>query len=396
MIKKTGQLSLKKRILFSIILLVGIIGFIEVFASIYYYWGLSAEQRNMVETILALKAAEEYDVVRYISHPYFNYVCNPEYRFSSGYKPHNSRGFRQPEWPERKEPDAIRIIALGGSTTYGAHYEEEQGVWPALLEKRLQVLYPDVKIEVFNLGVPSYTTHEILGIMAMLAPSLAPDIVIIHVGANEAFGSCYPDEGGPDNTNFRFAWNYRPLPDMIKFGMRKSFLLRSVGILWLSREGRLPGAMISATQYPVPPKEEIIENSRKATGKYFRQNLTTLIALSRHIDAVPVFLTHPFHPGWNPQDTYTQSVILALIRNNQIIQEIGKEYHAVVVDLYTQMQNPELFSDALHATPEGMSMKAQLIVDQIRPVVSQLYEQMQRKKDSRSLANSGSLKENHQ
>ena len=42
------------------------------------------------------KLAEEYDVVRYISHPYFNYVCNPEYRFSSGYKPHNSKGFRQP------------------------------------------------------------------------------------------------------------------------------------------------------------------------------------------------------------------------------------------------------------------------------------------------------------
>ena len=77
-----------------------------------------------------------------------------------------------------------------------------------------------------------------------------------------------------------------------------------------------------------------------------------------------------------------QSVVLALKQNNQIIQEVGKKYQVVVVDLYAQMQNPELFSDALNATPEGMSMKAQLIVDQIRPFVSQLYEEIQTDNES--------------
>ncbi len=367
-------LSRTKRLIFSVILLIGLIAIIEVLASLYYYWGLPEQDREVVENLLALEASNEYDIVRFQPHPYFNYVGNPDYVFpEDGYKLHNSRGFRQPEWPENKPPGTIRIIAVGGSTTYGAHYREHTQVWPFLLETQLNTRY-DRPIEVFNLGLPSYTTHEIIGVVAMLAPVLEPDIIIMHVGANEAFTACYPDEGGPDNTNARFSWKYQPVPPLIKDAMRRSFFLRYLGFVWASKTGRLPKNMITTVQYAAPDDATIIENSRKATGKYFRQTLGTLIALSRNIGATPVLLTHPLHPGWNPEQVYYQSVIPAMHRNNDIIRDVGAEYGALVIDLYAVFQDPVVFLDAIHASPEGIQAKADIISTQLTPIIEHLIE----------------------
>lgn len=374
MTQNPQTLSLTKRLIFGGILLVGLIAIVEVLASLYYYWGLPAQKREMVENLLALEASNEYDIVRFRPHPYFNYVGNPDYVFpEDGYKLHNSRGFRQPEWPDTKPPGAIRILAVGGSTTYGAHYREHTQVWPALLETRLNNQYSS-PIEAFNLGLPSYTTHEIMGVISMLAPVLSPDIILIHVGANEAFTACYPNEGGPDNTNARFSWKYQPLPDFAKSAMRRSFLLRYLGFVWASKTGRLPGNMITTVQYPPPDDATLMENARKATGKYFRYTLSTLIVLSRHIGATPVLLTHPLHASWNPEQVYYQSVIPAMHRNNRIIHEVGAEYHTLVIDLYTLMQDPAVFLDAIHASPEGMAMKARIIGDQIAPLINNIAE----------------------
>jgi lysophospholipase L1-like esterase len=377
MSQPSQSLSLKKRLMFGAILLIGLIAIIEVLASLYYYWGLPAQKREMVENLLALEASNEYDIVRFQPHPYFNYVGNPNYRFpEDGYQLHNSRGFRQPEWPETKPPGTIRIIAVGGSTTYGAHYREHTQVWPFLLETQLNASY-NMPIEVFNLGLPSYTTHEILGVVSMLAPVLEPDILVIHVGANEAFTACYPDEGGPDNTNARFSWKYQPLPEFAKSAMRRSFLLRYLGFVWASKTGRLPGNMITTVQYPPPDDATLIENVRKATGKYFRDTLSTLLVLSRHIGATPVLLTHPLHAGWNPEQVYYQSVIPAMHRNNDIIREVGAEYGELVIDLYAMMQDPVVFLDAIHASPEGMQRKAEIIGEQIAPIIENLSEATQ-------------------
>lgn len=371
---QSSPVSGPKRLLFSVILIVGVLALGEVCASLYYYFLLPAHDREMVENLLGFEASNEFDIVRFQAHPYFNYVGNPDYVFpEDGYRLHNSRGFRQPEWPDGKTPGTARILAVGGSTTYGAHYREHTQVWPFLLETSLNARY-DMPVEVFNLGLPSYTTHEILGVVAMLAPELAPDILIIHVGANEAFTACYPDEGGPDNTNARFAWAYQPVPAWVKNLMRRSFFARYVGFVWASKTGRLPKNMITTVQYPAPDDKTIIENSRRATGTYFRRTLGTLIALSRHIGAEPVLLTHPLHAGWQPKEIYYQSVIPAMHRNNDILRDVAAEYGVLMVDLYAMFQTPEVFLDAIHASPEGMQAKADILSEQLTPLLDEIQE----------------------
>ncbi|MCP5103724.1 MAG: SGNH/GDSL hydrolase family protein [bacterium] len=354
--------------MFTLIIFVGFIGLLEVIGSLYYHFGFSEEKRDLLESAIGLKHSDKYHVLRYIPHPYFNYVGNPDYRFPDGTQPHNSRGFRRPEWHAKKE-GVIRIVALGGSTTYGMYSKDGKNVWPALLEKQLQSRW-GVGVEVLNLGLPAYTTHEIIGITAMLVPTLAPDIVLIHVGANDAFAVNYPDEGGPDNRNFRFSWDYKSIPGFLKFLMRNSRLIRILGFRYVASKGFLPGDMIAAMQYRPPPEKELVKNAADATGKYFRQNISSLTALIKDMGAIPVLLTHPLSPQWEyPRKRFRQTLVEAHRRNNRVIIEMAKLRDVPLVDLYAHMRDVKYFTDAIHESKSGMSLKAQLIAAELDTVI---------------------------
>jgi lysophospholipase L1-like esterase len=368
--KPAKTISLKKKIVFSCIIIMGFAGFMETFASIYYHVNFTEQERQELEVLLGLQYSNDHSTIRYIPHPYFNYVLNPQYRFPDGYRPYNSKGFREPEWPTTKKPETIRIVALGGSTTYGMLSRDGKDVWPAFLEGILADRL-DMKFEVINLGIPAYTAHEIIGVLAMLVPTLSPDIILIHIGGNDAFTAAYPDEGGADNVNFRYPWRVTPPPEILTFMMRKSLLFRLAGMAFFpSVKGSFPGDIVAAMQYPSPPESQVLANSPRATGKYFRQNVKTLIALSQSIDAIPVLLTHPLHPKWeSPTDSFYKVVVNAHRRNNNILLEVGSESNVLVVDLYAQMQNPQFFIDALHASPQGMAKKSLLVAEEIESLV---------------------------
>jgi lysophospholipase L1-like esterase len=364
-------LSLKKKLLFSFVILAGFIAILELSGNLYYRFGFSEEKRELLETFIGLDRPQA-PVPRYIPHPYFNYTCNPAYRDAEGTQPYNSRGFRQPEWAPKKE-GTLRIVALGGSTTYGMYSKNGVDVWPALLEKKLQVQWGP-QLEILNLGIPGYTTHELIGVAAMLVPTLTPDIVLIHVGANDAFSACYPDEGGPDNTNFRYSFSYKPIPGVLLFLMRNSKLIRVLAYRYaVSAKGYLPGDMIAAMQYRHPSDEDAVKNAAKATGKYFRQNIDSLIALVKNTGAIPVLLTHPLNPQWEyPTKVFYQAMVEAHRRNNRIVMELAQLRNVPMVDLYASMRDVRYFNDAIHETPAGMEAKALLLAPELNTLIKQL------------------------
>jgi hypothetical protein len=71
---------------------------------------------------------------------------------------------------------------------------------------------------------------------------------------------------------------------------------------------------------------------------------------------------------------YYEAVTEAVKRNNRIMDEVGERHGVTVVDLYSQMTNPEVFADAAHVETRGMMQKAQIVFDAIRPVVQELLE----------------------
>ena len=93
----------------------------------------------------------------------------------------NRDGFRTREFTPKK-PGAFRIVTLGDSTTFGWGVDPEY-TWQHLLEKRLARDLAGV--EVFNLGLPGFTTRHGLGLLRHYALELEPDLLILGFGAND-------------------------------------------------------------------------------------------------------------------------------------------------------------------------------------------------------------------
>ncbi len=360
-----------KRVLLPVCLVVTLVAILEILASCYYFLVVPPLSRDMLEPLIGIASAERLDLLRYQPHPYFNYVFNRDYRYPDGFKPYNSRGFRAPEWT-KKQPGTVRIVAVGGSTTYGIFSRDGKHTWPVLLASRLNARGAPA-VEIVNLGVTGYTLPEIMGVVALTVPELEPDVVLINAGVNDAFAACYPDEGGADGTLFRFPWSPRQLPDIAKRGMRRSYTLRVLGYLTMSLNDYLPGDLMTAMQYTRPDDEEARRNAAQASGKYFRRNLATVVSQAGATGAAVVLFTQPLNQAWETVESpFYQGVISAHRRINEIIRELGKAAGVAVVDLGAQVRAPTLFVDAIHASLRGEELQAQLIEPTVAAIVDGL------------------------
>jgi uncharacterized protein YjbI with pentapeptide repeats len=106
------------------------------------------------------------------------YSTNPE-TFSK-----NSEGFRGPEFNEDKPDNTYRIIAVGGSTTFGSGVTDEN-TWPRILEKKLQNISESKNIEVINTGIGAITSFNESKLIKEKLIHYKPDLLIVYDGNND-------------------------------------------------------------------------------------------------------------------------------------------------------------------------------------------------------------------
>jgi len=97
----------------------------------------------------------------------------------------NSLGFRDPrEYKIRKGPKTFRVLVLGDSVTFG-HGSLYETTYPYLLEQKLRSWRGDVEWQVWNLGVPGYSTAQELAYLRDVGPIYRPDVVIVAFFEND-------------------------------------------------------------------------------------------------------------------------------------------------------------------------------------------------------------------
>ncbi len=97
----------------------------------------------------------------------------------------NNFGFRNLEDVfQPKPPDGLRILAFGGSTTFGYNLADGQ-TYTEKLQEKLRTLPEFGKTQVLNAGRINYSAGHNLILMKRLAPQLKPDYVILYEGVNE-------------------------------------------------------------------------------------------------------------------------------------------------------------------------------------------------------------------
>ncbi|MGK0302405.1 MAG: hypothetical protein ACI89X_003289, partial [Planctomycetota bacterium] len=105
----------------------------------------------------------------------------------------NSEGFRGLEF-EPVDPDALRVLVLGDSVTFGLHLDREQS-WPARMQQQLTKKAGGRAIQVRNLSVPGYSTFQgrILFERHAVVGDFRPHLVVFAFGFNDSYISDHDD-----------------------------------------------------------------------------------------------------------------------------------------------------------------------------------------------------------
>jgi lysophospholipase L1-like esterase len=109
----------------------------------------------------------------------------------------NSLGFRGPETSRDKPDGALRIVCIGGSTTFDTSVTGPNPPWVQVLENALMDRFPGARIEVLNLGIPGAAVLDSLIDLQTRGLQLEPDIVVVYQGHNDfRYSTRPPDDGG--------------------------------------------------------------------------------------------------------------------------------------------------------------------------------------------------------
>ncbi len=294
--------------------------------------------------------------------PYILALPLVEYALSPRREGHNRLGYRGGEIAIPKPEGTFRIVAMGGSTTYGFTPVDES--YPAWLERTLQETYGYDRVEVINAGVHGYTSWNTLVNFATRIPELQPDLVIVYDGGNDVL----PRETAPDCYR-----GINPLRGLDGRGeivsnyntgtFSPSALYRFIAIR-LGIEGD-PASLTSTSSSALvdcgSDNRTKADNVARNLPIYFERNLISLIGLSRIHDVPLIFSTWAFQqdaPGALP---YWRA---AVEEHNAVLRAVAAAYGIPLID-YAPLapQTPDVWSDYVHMNSAGSRHQAEVYAE---------------------------------
>lgn len=388
---RTPSLTFGKRLLFSSILLLLVLGTLELIAQVY------------------LRTARGYaggSFLQYEFDPYKNIHPVPNWEDKRGVR-HNAQGFRRSEDVTReKGPNTFRVFLMGASTAYGTG-----GLWPhiqrdfevlrndetidAYLERLIERELPGMDVEVVNAAIPSVWTHHHLIYLNQTILGFDPDLVVFIDGLNDHFYY------NPDHDQFG-AYVYTEQSRVIMGPATLGSLVRMNG-WWLFRTSAFAHVAIRAAQglartlSPPSPLPEIdVEGALVRQEEVFRANALAMIRrnalLLRHEGIPALFALQPMLVlererlprmpeierrmfEFNLESTaprYEEYIVSATPRVAAMIEETVEPLGGRFVDLtgiYSQAGEEQIFTDYAHLTPVGNRMLAEALLPALLPML---------------------------
>ncbi|QDU60555.1 hypothetical protein Pan216_13980 [Planctomycetes bacterium Pan216] len=350
----------KRRVVFAFVPLLGMLALGELLARGWLYTVAGPEHYPKFAV-----PSEFPQAAKYRPHHYLCYVPQPNYH--RGMMSHNSLGYRGKEINQPKPPGTLRIVTLGGSTTYGEFIDRDEATYPARVEHYLRERTGRGDIEVINAGCPGYNSWESLGNLQHRVLDLEPDLVIVYHGVNDVHCRLVrPDAYAADNSGRRQHWT----PPIETRLCRYSCLARVVGHfvgLW-----RLPG-VDSYVRAPTcdpglsGPSERIGGDPMRALDRnppiHFDRNLRSMIGVARAHGIEIVLATWASCPAkgdYIATPHYRRGVVEA----NEVIRLVAGERNAPLLELASAMPvDPAFWRDGRHVNAAGADRQGQLVAD---------------------------------
>jgi len=320
-------------------------------------------------------------------HPYLLWENTPDYISPDGIKETNNLGYRnKKDFEFTKDANVFRILALGGSTTWGYLLDDPDDTWPSQLEQMLNDALSENsdidRIEVINGGLNYGTSAELLLHYFFRDRYLEPDIVILHTGGNDAKLLLFHDYD-PDYSFFRPGWT----ADIHELRTGEGFLIRHSNIIklfyafWLNDSVALPYINKQSKSFDLRP-QYYVQNAKANEPVGFERNLDLLIRNIISDGAQPVLF--PYVTVSNEQFdalsaesakrvAFTRKIreglVIALAKDDEVMGHLSLEYQIPLISLSPEKIPTEYFLDDAHLSKDGEAIKARFVANQICQMV---------------------------
>jgi lysophospholipase L1-like esterase len=294
------------------------------------------------------------DVLRYTPHHYLAYSTTPNYKNGKIY--HNSQGYRSNEI-KKKSNDILRIVTLGGSTTYNESVDDNEKTFTYLMEKMLNK--KKANVEVINAGIGGHSSFETLANFQFRVLDIKPDLIILYHGTNDVHTRFVPiNLHKGDNSGRRKYWSYIN---------NNKFILNSATFRlfsnWTNDLVNFSPNDFTGSKYDFFFSENPINILSLNSIKYIKRNYENIIAIAKQNSIKVVLVTfastmeHEHYASW---DSYQ----LGFKQQNEMIKNISKKMRISMIDFEKLMpKDRKYWADGVHLNEDGSKLKAEIFVD---------------------------------
>ena len=304
--------------------------------------------------------------VLYGPHPYLGYAQVPNRTDQSGHRSINSLGLRGRDIAVAKPADTIRIVCLGGSTTFSDGATTDSRTWPARMERLLRDRYRNApfRIEVINAGVNSYTSLESLIQFQTRLLDFSPDVAVFHHGRNECWFMLefpgYQSDYSHARRTFSIPppkfWEYSPL-------LSRYLARNSVANPYYPAQSADLGAFVITNPALASDTSQWLHGELTPEMiATFERNTRTFISVARANGVIPVLSTQSNQDDWATGGRWIRSVE----RMNQVTRDVAASESAGLIDFAQLLPwNPVDYYDYCHLrdSPGGLGRQAELFAD---------------------------------
>ena len=309
----------------------------------------------------------------YYAHHYSAYALKPGYTSGSRERI-NSLGFRGEEVSLAKPEGVYRILAVGGSTTFGVYLPWNES-YPYYLQEELRARFGTDAIEVINAGLTGSTAAESFHRLPTQLLPTDPDMVVIYHAFNDLLPRVFNDY---EDDYFHFRRSDPNNPP----GLTRSYIYRlALRVLSPSyfHENYNLSKLVWKTENLPETDTELAQNFLGSNNNAFRFNMDNMIILLKAKDISVVLATFALHPDiWHWQDIIPPYMWEIGIReNNEAIRELASEHQLPLVPFAeapvkeaSKDYEARIYSDSIHMSTPGNRFKAKVFADTLAPLIA--------------------------
>lgn len=306
------------------------------------------------------------------------------FRYANGTVAHvNAQRFRGPVVEAVKPAGTVRIVILGGSTTFGWGVDDDQSI-DAYLRTFLAERFPSRRVEVVNAALDGYDTWQLLERVRGDVLALDPDLLVVNTGINDVRSARYADIVDADPRTLLWEVAMRPMREAQARG-RFSLWARVKHASYLVRFGGMTRDLVrDATRGAPPPSDGPPPRDpiHPDAANYFTRNVRAIGELARARGIAVLFGTpaSSLRINYKPTDRSTTTYWLndaeetqvyrdtLAVRLRSVSEELGR---AGLVTAYVRPDVPGAeFLDDAHLTAEGNRRVAGVFADAIVPLLA--------------------------